>query len=283
LDNVNFLIHVVTTCWDLNGIYFLGPEGSFTHEAASLFGNQLIPRRTITEAIRSALNGGAAVVPVENSIEGPVNETLDGLYSFRELYVNAEVEKEIELVLATSPDVKDLSEIKKIYSHHHALKEASGFLQDLGVIDVEMVESTSRAAQLASSLSGSAAICSKFAAELYGLRVIRKGIQDHVNITRFFLISNTLTKSGDKTTIIFTLPHRPGSLFTALRPFAQNQVNLTMIYSRPLKTSPWKYYFYVEIEGGLQDPRVNLSLEEVGNLASELLIKGSYPKLRYQA
>ncbi|BBD71680.1 prephenate dehydratase [Sulfodiicoccus acidiphilus] len=263
---------------DPHGIYFLGPEGSYSHEVASLFQGRPVPVRTITEAFSSALKGGAAVVPVENSIEGPVNETLDNLFQHKEIYVNAEVEKEIELVLAVNPTVSGISQVRKVYSHPHALKEAAGFLERHGLKEMEVVESTSKAAQTASVTPGAAALCSKLAAELYGLKVLTEGVQDHVNMTRFFLVSTKPSYQGDKTTILFTVPHRPGSLFTALKAFAERDVNLTMIYSRPLKTSPWKYYFYLELEGGIQDPMISSSIEEARSLTSELWLKGSYPK-----
>ncbi len=122
----------------------------------------------------------------------------------------------------------------------------------------------------------SAAICSKFAANLYGLNVLYDRVQDGVNITKFVVISKRFYAYGERGIFMFTIPDEPGSLYKVLEKFYKNNINLTMIYSRPIRSTPWHYYFYLEFEN-----KINvLTLEkEIRKVVQELKNKGTYKKL----
>ena len=197
--------------------------------------------------------------------------------------MNYYIEKEIRLVLAANRAINRLNEIERVYSHNHAIQEAKETLQKLNLTKIVPVESTSAAALYASKDERGAAICSEYAASLYGLKVLLRNIQDSLNITRFIVISKKLTTSGDRTMIFFNVPHRPGALYKVLEKFYKYNVNLTMIYSRPLRVIPWQYYFYLEFEGELNDMKIKQLLEEVKSVATNVKIKGSYSKLLYLA
>jgi len=268
---------------DPDGIYYLGPIGSFSNEVADIFQGEKIPKKSITEVFNSINENSIGVVPIENSIEGPVHETLDNLFKNENIYVNYEIEKEIKLVLAVNPLVNSVDDIEVIYSHPHAINEARESLFKLNLTNFVPVESTSTAALYASKQKYSAALCSEYAAKLYGLKILYRDISDSINITRFIVISRKMTFDGNKTMIMFTIPHKPGSLYKVLEKFYKNNINLTMIYSRPLKNIPWQYYFYLEFEGSLRDEKVKQALEEIKDEVDILRIKGSFPKLQYQA
>ncbi|AHC51088.1 prephenate dehydratase [Sulfolobus acidocaldarius SUSAZ] len=221
------------------------------------------------------------VVPIENSKEGPVHESLDNLFRYENIYVNYEVEKNINLVIASNQAINSIKDVKKVYSHPHAIQEAKEKLEELGLHNIIPVESTSIAAKYASEDKYAAAICSRYAAQINNLNILLENVENGVNLTRFVIISNRFKISGEKTMIFFTIPHKPGSLYKVLERFYVNNINLTMIYSRPLKVEPWKYYFYVEFEGGLDEDKVDSAIKEISQITLSVKIKGSMSKLQY--
>jgi prephenate dehydratase len=257
-----------------SSICFLGPLGSFSHHAAALVAEnrELLPKVTITDVFRSVGNDECTegLVPIENSLEGPVNETLDNLFYKENIFINLEIELPINLVIASIGDNFDI-----VYSHSHALQECREYLSRRRLSKIIPVESTSKAAEMASKDPRSAAICSEMAARLYGLKIIDYNIQDNINITRFFLISKTEMQKGNKSSMIFTIPHISGSLYHVLGKFYEEKVNLSMIYSRPLKNIPWRYYFYIEYEG----EKNHKLIEKLKGVTTSLYFKGSYEKL----
>jgi prephenate dehydratase len=236
---------------DLNGIYYLGPEGSFSHEAASLINGKLIGEVTISSVFKrvSENRNSLGVIPIENSLEGPVNETLDNLYNYDDIYIINEIERKIELVLASKTILTN--NIKRLYSHPYAFSEAR---------DPE-----------------AAAICSIFAAKLYNLNVLLTGLNSDNNYTRFIVISKEKKIYGEKSMILFTVPHKPGALFKVLQVFYEYGINISMIYSRPLKSIPWQYYFYLEYEGNTANVEF---IEKLRKVTHVLKIKGSFSKIR---
>ncbi|WP_338599966.1 prephenate dehydratase domain-containing protein [Sulfolobus tengchongensis] len=262
---------------DVNGIYYLGPEGSFTHEAAIILKGELKSNPTISSIFNaiSKTNNSIGVVPIENSLEGPVNETLDNLYTYDDIHVIGEIERRIELVLASKSD--DIRKIKKIYSHPHAFNEARERIKELGFNDYIPVESTSKAAQIASQDLEAAAICSAFAAKLYNLNIILNKLNYDNNYTRFIIISKEIRFNGDKSMVMFTVPHKPGALYKVLQVFYEYNINILMIYSRPLKSIPWQYYFYLEYEGDMSNKEF---IEKLLKSTSVLKLKGSFSKIR---
>ncbi|BCU66858.1 prephenate dehydratase [Sulfolobales archaeon HS-7] len=261
----------VSNYFDPHGIYYLGPEGSFSHQAVSALSGLKVPVKTISEVFDKISNSTMGLVPVENSLEGPVNETLDNLFTRDGIYVNASLEIEVNLVLAAN---QDLSVIKRIYSHPHAIAEAGKRLKELGDFEIVQVESTSKAAKLASVEVNAAALCSEFAARLYGLNILERNLTDRGNVTRFFVVSNRLTTSGERTVLFFTVPDVPGSLYNVLREFYKRRVNVKMIYSRPLRRLIWNYYFYLEFEGSIDE--FTPLIDDLKKVTQEVKVKGSY-------
>jgi len=269
-------------------VSYLGPRGSFSEEAAfkALLSKGLepYPMPTIKDVFRAVESGDAqyGVVPVENSIEGGVRETLDLLVE-TPLRVCGEVQVRISLNLIAKPGMR-LEDIRVVMSHPTALAQCRGFLsRALKNVRVEDCPSTAEAVRRALEHDGAAAIASKMAAVVYGGEILASDIQDvKDDVTRFFIIGRErLAGSGRrKTSIIFRLQHRPGSLHEALSILASKKINLTRIESRPVKDRPWEYLFHVDFEGdGEAEERCIEALRELGEKALFLKILGSYEEL----
>lgn len=264
-------------------VAYLGPEGSFTHQAAeSRFGamSEYLSMGSISSVFKAVESKRAkyAVVPIENNIDGTVGETLD-LLGASDLKIVAELFMPIHHTFASQNE--KLSDIKKIYSKDKAFGQCRNFLSEHGLENVELipVESTAKAAKIAAREPGSAAICSHIAAKLYNLPILFENIEDiHNNKTRFIVLSNFKNaKSGnDKTSILVKLPNRPGSLVAFLKDFNNANINLTKIESRPAKNEKgFNYWFYIDFEGHIDDENVKRVLEKHKN---EIKWLGSYVK-----
>lgn len=266
---------------------FLGPRGSFTEEGAlKIFGDlgaALIPYASIPDVFRAVENGEVdyGVVPLENSLEGSVGETLDMLAS-SSVKICAETEVRIKHNLIARPGTK-LEDIRVILSHPMALAQCRNFIYTrLKNARIETRSSTAEAVREAVEREGVAAIGSELAAMLYGGEVIAKGIEDSKeNYTRFIAIGfKPIDKGGPiKTSIIFTVKDIPGALYRALEPFATRGINLTKIESRPIKGRPWEYMFFVDLLGSVDEQRVAEALEELKNRTTSIKILGSYVKI----
>lgn len=266
-------------------IAFLGPEGSYSHQAAHTVFSQdsdLIPQKDIETVITEVLTHRAdlGVVPVENSSEGMINRTLDMMASSK-LFVCRELMLPIRNCLLSMAEMK---EIGKVYSHPQAFAQCRNWLL-ANLPDAQTVEmpSTSLAALAASREEHSAAIASSLAAELYGLTILAENINDwHENITRFWVISPEAipTEGKAKTSIIITLENVPGALYNAIGVFAGKGINLTKIESRPSKKNPWEYMFFIDFQGNLQDENVGAAMEEIKSFTKDIIILGSYPEGR---
>lgn len=265
-------------------IAFLGPEASFSHLAARLhFGesSRFFPQtgiaRVFDEVEKGSIDWG--VVPVENSLEGSVNITLDRLITTT-LKIRAEMYLRISQCLIAS--AKSMTNIKKIYSHPHALAQCQVWLKtNLPNCALSEAESTAAAAQMVRGKKNEAAIGSLLAAQIYGLNTLAEGIEDNSsNMTRFLVIGrgeSDLT-GNDKTSLIFATPDLPGSLHRALSSFARRRINLTKIESHPVKERLWEYIFFVDMMGHLQDKQIKSCLQELKEKTTFLKILGSYPK-----
>jgi len=261
----------------------LGPARSFSHAAAlQLFGNsaELVATRTIPDAIDAANDGEVdlAIVPLENSIEGGVNATLDGLFDSN-LTISAEFVLEVELCLLAQSS--DLSQILRVTSHPQPLGQCKNWLrQHLPQAEVVVAPSTTSAAHDALKDPHTAAVGSRLAAEL-GLVVVHERIQDHEgNATRFVVAGKRLTMpSGhDKTTLVFSTPHERGALRRVLEVFDEEGLNLTRIESRPLRGQLWQYAFFTDLEGHRDDPAVQRALERLRQGGAMVRVLGSYPR-----
>jgi chorismate mutase / prephenate dehydratase len=267
-------------------VAYLGPEGSFTHQAAEKrFGgvSEYIALSNI-KAVFEAVETGRVrfgVVPIENNQEGMVMETVNQL-GRADVHIVAEVPMAIHFSFATH--LENPTEVRKIYSKDIAFKQCRHFLQEyFGADTVELipVESTSKAARLAHEQEGTAAICSHIAAKLYDVPVLFENIEDSTeNFTRFLIISKEFVNqrsAQDKTTILARLPDTPGSLADFLQEFHKESINLTKIESYPAKLGKgFKYWFFIEFEGHYGDENVQRVLQKH---EQNLRWLGSYVKL----
>ena len=267
-------------------IGYLGPEGSFTHQAAeSRFGamSEYMPLATI-HAVFEAVYADRVkygVVPLENNQEGVVNETIDNLGDY-DVHIVAEIPLSITFAFATKLD--RVEHIKRVYSKDIAFRQCKSFI-DATFADhhVELIpaNSTSKAVKLALEDKHGAAICSQIAAKTYSLPILYHNIEDSLdNFTRFLIIGKDIkNKKGDndKTSILTRLPDEPGSLVNFLQDFYHEKINLTKIESRPAKAGKkFKYWFYIDFDGHIDDENVKKVMEKYKKNTKWL---GSYVKM----
>lgn len=270
-------------------IGYLGPAGTFTEQAAKKWGDrlglatQLMPLPSIPQLVRGVLQGNLtyAVLPMENSIEGTVNLTIDTLIK-TDINIVGEIVVKIQhcLVVKDNPALT----IEKIFSHPQALAQCYDYLMK-NFPHAELVEtaSTAQAAQIvADGPPHWAAICSGHAAQEYGLKIWAQGIQEHSgNKTRFLVVGcESLPASGrDKTSMIVALhENRPGGLYKILKLFADANINLTKIESRPTKKELGEYLFWIDCEGHRDVQPLQGVIQELSSQVALLKILGSYPK-----
>jgi chorismate mutase / prephenate dehydratase len=278
---------IISACLSLEHplrVAYLGPRATFAHLAAmDRFGlsAQFLAMRSIGEVFAEVEKSNAdfGVVPVENSTEGIVSHTLD-MFVDSPLRICGEVIEEAALHLMSRAG--SLAEVRKIYSHPHALAESRKWLQTHAA-QLSLVEtsSTSAAAETAASEPGAAAIASELAASLYDLGILQRRIEDHPNnFTRFLVIGKKAMEAtaADKTSLLFSIKDRVGALHRILQPFAERRINLTKIESRPSKKKVWEYVFYVDLEGHLDEPRIQEALEALKEECIFLKLLGSYPR-----
>lgn len=264
-------------------VAYMGPPRTFSHAAAlQMFGDtaELVVTRTIPDAVEAASEGQAdvAIVPIENSIEGGVNATIDALFD-SDLTIGGEFVLEVELCLLAQSH--DLSKIRRVTSHPQPLGQCKQWLRkNLPQAEVLVAISTTAAAQDALKDPETAAVGSRLAAEL-GLLVAREGIQDHEgNATRFLIVGKHLTSptGHDKTTLVFSTPHERGALRRVLEVFDEEGLNLTRIESRPLRGQLWQYAFFTDLEGHRDEPSVQRALERLRENGAMVRVLGSYPR-----
>lgn len=265
-------------------IAFLGPVATFTHQACMQhFGlsGEFIPKKDIADVFDDVEKGRAdfGVVPIENTTEGVVSHTLD-MFVTSNLKICAEIKLEISLALLNKTG--KTSDIVKVCSHPNPLAQSRNWLKNnLPNALIFDVSSTAMAAKMAAEDTAIAAVASAAAANLYDLRVIEKNIEDNANnFTRFLVVGKKQSKptGADKTSLMFAIKDAPGALFSMLKPFARRKINLTKIESRPLKTKAWKYVFFVDLDGHINDKKVKAAVDELEEMCSFLKVLGSYQK-----
>jgi chorismate mutase / prephenate dehydratase len=264
-------------------VAYLGPEGTFTEEAARKhFGRavHLVPLSSIDQVFR-AVEGDAArsgVVPVENSTEGQVGRTLDQLVKTG-LIIGAEVTLRIHQHLLRCTPSRDGAEV--VYSHAQSLAQCCGFLErNLPSVPRVEVVSNAEAARRASGEPRALAIAGAAAAERYGLHLLARGIEDDPhNTTRFLVIGKEPARptGRDKTSLVMSTKNGPGAMVALLRPLSRNGVSMTKLESRPSREGLWDYVFFADLEGHADDAPVRRALDELGQRASFLKVLGSYP------
>ena len=268
-------------------VSFQGERGAYSEEAAfNFFGTniKLKPCMELDEVFESVECGETeyGVVPIENSLEGSVNQTYDLLLSSN-LKVCGEIVLRIVHCLIVHPKAEKGS-IKYVYSHPQALAQCRNFIKRSGYKPIPYFDTAGSVKMIKEKgLLDAAAIAGRRAAEIHQMKVITEGIEDKPNnYTRFFVLSkhDSPPTGEDKTSIIFSVKHVPGALYNALEEFAKNGINLTKIESRPTKIKPWEYNFYLDFEGHIYEERCREAIEKLKEKALFIKILGSYPKAK---
>ncbi len=264
-------------------VAYLGPEYSFSHLAAVERFGQAIEFLGVGSiaAVFEEVNRGHVdfgVVPIENSTDGRVGDTLDMFLRMPHLVISAEVRLQIHHNLLANCEQ---AQIRRVYSKGQALSQCRNWLSK-NVPQAVLVEvsSTADAARLAQTEPGAAAVASRQAAVRYGLRILFPDIEDSAyNETRFAVIGHQKCgRTGhDKTAIMFRVPHKPGALVGALNVFEQAKINLTWIESFPAKTPKPEYLFFTDFEGHVEDTKVAKALKSLGDHCQEVTVLGSFP------
>ncbi len=267
-------------------VAYLGPELTFTHQVSlKKFGSSVkyLSCDSITEVFSEVEKGSAdyGVVPIENSTEGAVNHTLD-MFVDSPLMICSEVYLPIRHSLLSKN--RNMKSIKKIYSKAEVFGQCRKWIEkNLPQARLHDVNSTMKAAEIVSKQSDASCIASELAAKKYRLKVLARSIEDSAtNETRFLVIGKQMSKvSGDdKTSIMFSVKDRPGVLHDMLSSFKKQGINLTKIESRPSKKRLWKYYFFVDMEGHYQTPKIKKVLKDLETKCHFLKVLGAYPKGR---
>ena len=264
---------------------YLGPEGSFSEEAArKILADEYVPFSTIPKLLKAFWNGeiDKAVLPIENSIEGTVVLAVDKLINGNGNSFVIVGEIKLPIIQNLIGMDCEVSEIETVGSHPQALAQCANFTEKLG-IRTESFDSTSVAVeQVAKKQNNSfAAIGTKRAAEIYGLKVIRKNIQDSDNnVTRFLVLGHEVNvQTGvDKTSIIFELNNRSGALAVVLIPLLLLRINMTQIISRPSKKVLGEYVFWIDFDGHQKENKIKIALWIIKKITKFFRNLGSYPK-----
>ena len=265
-------------------IAYLGPEATNTHQAAlKKFGASVDyrPMQSVADVFAAVEKGEAdyGVVPLENSTEGSVRDSLD-LFVETPLKIVAEVQTAIDHTLISN---EPMEKIKKVYSKDQALAQCRRWLQrHLPHAQLIDVDSTAFGVQRAAKEKGAAAVAPRLAAERYGVPIQAEHIQDQKNNTSRFGIlgresSGVVGGGNDKTSLLVSLHHKPGALLHALQPFEKRKLNLTRIESRPSRLRPWDYIFFLDVTGHEQEPAMQSALKQLQRTCPLVKVLGSYP------
>ena len=265
-------------------VSYLGPKGTFSEIAVVYYFSKNInkhPKSSIEEVFKSVEESEVdyGVVPIENSVEGSVNNTLDLLLDCTVL-INGEIEIIINQCLLSQET--DLKSVKRIFGHPQSFAQCKKWITN-NIPDAKLVPVTSNSSgALSLEKSSDACIGSEIIAKYYSLNINKKNIQDYSNnATRFLVIGNsTSTATGsDKTSLLIIPPNTDdsGSLYRLLQPFADNKINLSRIESRPSKIHKWSYVFFIDIDGHIEDKRIQNTIDLLKNRGVEIKCLGSYP------
>jgi prephenate dehydratase len=264
-------------------VSFQGERGAYSEDAAiSFFTEKIetIPLATFAEVIGATEDGKTqySVIPVENSLEGSVGESYDLLLSTG-LTIVGEIYYRVRHCLIGLDKIEN---IDTVYSHPQALGQCRKFVQKYKLKAVPTYD-TAGSVKIIKDLGKKniSCIASKRASEIYGVPIIAEGIEDTTNnYTRFLVLSKTKLPNGDKTSIIFSVKHEAGALFNILKEFNDYKINLTKIESRPNKSTPWEYNFYVDFDGTQDDPKIKDLLSKINQRSLFLKVLGSYKKAK---
>lgn len=280
---------VISACRSLEQsirVAYLGPEGTFTEQAAvKHFGTAIdgLPFGSVEEVFRACESGNAdfAVAALENSTEGQVGRNHD-LLLVTPLKICGEVELRIQQNLLTRED--DLASVRRVYGHAQSLAQCNDWLnRNLARAERIPLASNAEAARQAAQEKAAGALAGEAAGQKYGLKVLARAVADDPsNTTRFIVLGNveTAPTGRDRTSLAMSVENKPGAVHALLTPLAANQVSMTRIESRPsrgTRTTLWEYVFFIDVEGHRNDPKVAAALQELSRIAPFLKILGSYP------
>ena len=265
-------------------LVFQGMEGAYSQAALQQFfgdNKNVFHVDTFRDAMEAIEEGSAdfAVLPIENSSAGAVSQVYDLLVEF-ENYIVGEVVIPIRHTLAGIAGTK-MDEIERVYSHPQGLMQSARFLDEHGAWQQISVANTAMAAKkvLEDGRRNQAAICSEYAAEIYGLEILQREINSsEKNSTRFIIVTNqkVFLKDAKKISICFEIAHESGSLYHLLSHFIYNNLNMTKIESRPIEDRPWEYRFFIDFEGNMSDGAVKNAIRGLREEARNLKILGNY-------
>jgi len=287
VDMENIYQQIMDACKRIQGIAvaFQGKIGAYSEEAAIRFfgaSTQSQPYETLEEVFKAVENGKVpfGVVPIESSLEGSITRVYDLLLE-SPLMVCGEINLRISHCLI-APARVGLDAIRRVYSHPQALAQCRTFLKHL---DCELIQASDTAGSVRMikdlGFSDSAAVASARTAEIYGMKIIAREIEDNPNnFTRFFILAkeDSPPTGNDKTSIVFSVKHRPGTLYESLKEFASRNINLTKLESRPTRQKPWEYNFYMDFMGHRQDKDDSEALKKLEESSNFVKVLGSYPK-----
>ncbi|HLD36687.1 MAG TPA: prephenate dehydratase [Planctomycetota bacterium] len=269
----------------LKSIGFQGEHGAYGEVAALSFDNVLapLPCREFVDVFDEVSSGqiDLGIVPVENSLEGAVTEVND-LLAGTDLKITGEVKLPIHHSLLALPET-DYREIKAVYSHPQALAQCRGFLSRNNLEPTPFYDTAGAAKMIANARpKAAAAIASRHCAELYDLEIIKEEIEDDKsNFTRFLILAKESNKEpGNKCSIVFSTRHEAGTLFAVLKIFSDAGINLTRIESRPIRTDPGKYAFFLDFQGSEHDDKVTKALESVKQKTVMFKFLGCYKEAK---
>ena len=268
---------------DCARVVYQGAEGSYSQAAMRKFFGENVNAfhvETFRDAMSAIDEGSAdfAVLPIENSTAGIVNEIYDLLVEF-ENYIVGEQVIPIEHCLLALPGTK-MEEIKRVYSHPQSLMQSARYLSEHDWQQISMQNNAFAALKVAKEKDKTqAAIASEYAGETYGLEILEKGINDSdSNSTRFIIVTNQkiFRKNANKISLCLEIPHQSGSLYHILSHFIYNNLNMCRIESRPIVDRNWEYHFFVDFEGNIDDPRVINALRGIEEESKKIKLLGNY-------
>ena len=280
---------IVTACKRTQGkeVAFQGEIGAYSEEATfQFFGSSIItkPYESLDDVFKVVEQDEVqfGIVPVENSLEGSISRSYDLLLD-SSLKVRGEIELRVSHCLIANPGAR-LDLIKRVYSHPQALAQCKTFLKHLGCELIPTYDTAGSVKMIKEKgITDGGAIASARAAEIYGMKIIASEIEDTPNnFTRFFILSkeDSPPSGNDKTSIVFSVKHKPGALYESLKGFAVRNINLTKLESRPTRQKPWEYNFYLDFEGHREDRAPREVLDNLERASLFLKVLGSYPKAK---
>ncbi len=261
-----------------------GVQGSFSEEALDKFFGECVQKTSYEEFedVFQALEEGKldyGIIPIENSSTGAISATYDLLRKYNFYIVGEECIKIEQNLIGLDGAI--LEEIDEVYSHTQGIEQSSEFLSEYNHWKLIPFHNTAISAKLIKDLGdkSKAAIASKKAAEVYGLKIIKENINNQEdNFTRFVVISRTLAvvPDADKVSVVFSLENEAGTLYRLLRHFAENNINMIKIESRPMNDNSWKYFLYVDFEGTLENDQVKKALKLIEANSEYFKLLGAY-------